>query len=211
MAIDQVQNPRGRISDDRDDLIHSSPVIARGRDSMRELPMPISNPRDDDAFVETKAARTMAWLLLGVVGVRSGGPSRGVADGAGARQVPTDDERGPAPLASARRCGEPGTLGGSHLVSPRALGARLDLELNSLAADEPIKVERGVEAAAMEEVFLRVLGGDETEAAVGDDLLDGTGGHEDLQHFPNRRSRAHGPFEKGSTTRSRCWTQRSGA
>ena len=51
----------------------------------------------------------------------------------------------------------------------------------------------------MEEVFLLILGGDEAEAAVGDDLLDGTGGHEDLQHFPNRRSKAHGPFEKGST------------
>ena len=66
-----------------------------------------------------------------------------------------------------------------------------------LSADEAIEVERGVEAAAMEEVFLLILGGDEAEAAVGDDLLDGTGGHEDLQHFPNRRSRAHGPFEKG--------------
>ena len=54
----------------------------------------------------------------------------------------------------------------------------------------------------MEEVFLLILGGDEAEAAIGDDLLDGTGGHEDLQHFPNRRSRTHGPFEKGSTTRS---------
>ena len=46
----------------------------------------------------------MAWLLVGVVRVRSGGPSRGVADAptmvAGARQAPTDDERGPASLAS---------------------------------------------------------------------------------------------------------------
>ena len=49
----------------------------------------------------------------------------------------------------------------------------------------------------MEEVFLLILGSDETEAAVSDDLLDGTGGHDDLQHFPNAESRAHGPFEKG--------------
>ena len=32
----------------------------------------------------------------------------------------------------------------------------------------------------MEEVFLRILGDDEAEAAIGDDLLDGTGGHSDL-------------------------------
>ena len=76
-------------------------------------------------------------------------------------------------LAWGRHRGGPGHLGGSHLICARALGARLDLELNSLSADEPIKVERGVEAAAMEEVLLLVLGGDEAEAAVGDDLLDG--------------------------------------
>src|SRR4029077_1607795 len=31
----------------------------------------------------------------------------------------------------------------------------------------------------MEEVFLRILGRDEAEAAIGDDLLDGSGGHDD--------------------------------
>jgi hypothetical protein len=29
----------------------------------------------------------------------------------------------------------------------------------------------------MEEVFLPILGGNEAKAALGDDLLDGTGGH----------------------------------
>jgi hypothetical protein len=29
----------------------------------------------------------------------------------------------------------------------------------------------------VEEVFLPVLGGDEAETAIGDDFLDGTGGH----------------------------------
>ena len=71
------------------------------------------------------------------------------------------------------------------------------------------KSRDGFQGAAMEEVFLLILGSDETEAAVSDDLLDGTGGHDDLQHFPNAESRAHGPFEKGATTRSRCWTQRN--
>jgi hypothetical protein len=30
----------------------------------------------------------------------------------------------------------------------------------------------------MEEVLLRIVCGDEAEAAIGDDLLDGTGGHQ---------------------------------
>jgi len=41
----------------------------------------------------------------------------------------------------------------------------------------------------MEEVFLLILGGNKAEAAIGDDLLNGTGGHVDLQHFPNSNSK----------------------
>ena len=37
--------------------------------------------------------------------------------------------------------GEPRALGGSNLDRPRTLGALLDLELNALAAGEPIEVE----------------------------------------------------------------------
>ena len=88
--------------------------------------------------------------------------------------------------------------GGAHLCRARALGARFDLERHALAAGEAVEVERGVEAVAMEEVFLRILGDDEAEAAIGDDLLDGTGGHSDLQCFPNWESTTHGPFEKES-------------
>ena len=84
------------------------------------------------------------------------------------------------------RCGTTASCrtGGAHLGGAWALRAGLDLELHTLAADQTIEVERGVETVAMEEVFLRILGGDEPKAAVRDDLLDGTGGHEDLQHFP---------------------------
>ena len=39
------------------------------------------------------------------------------------------------------------------------------------------KSRRSLEAAAVEEVFLPVVGGDEAEATVGDDLLDGAVGH----------------------------------
>ena len=56
----------------------------------------------------------------------------------------------------------------------------------------------------MEEVFLPVFGGDEAEAALGDDLLDGTGGHIIDPFFSSRtRWQTHGLFGKGgSTTRS---------
>ena len=63
-------------------------------------------PQCRGGYVEMKAVRTMAWLLLGVVRVRSGGPSRDVANGprrGGARQVPTEGVRGPASVAAARR------------------------------------------------------------------------------------------------------------
>src|SRR6478735_9357076 len=91
--------------------------------------------------------------------------------------------------------------GGAHLAGARALGALLDVELDPLAAREAIEIERGIQAVAMEEVFLRVLCGDEAEAAIGNDLLDGTGGHHDLQHFPNKVGKTR-PVRKGLTTRS---------
>jgi hypothetical protein len=69
------------------------------------------------------------------------------------------------------------TLGGAHVIGARTLGALLDVELDALAALKAVEVEGRVESAAMEEVFLLILGGDEAEAAIGDDLLDGTGGH----------------------------------
>src|SRR5450756_631365 len=52
-----------------------------------------------------------------------------------------------------------------------------------------------------EEVLLAILGGDEAEAAVGDDLLDCSCGHGDPFLFPNQ-TQTHGLFEKErSTTR----------
>src|SRR5688572_4332227 len=98
----------------------------------------------------------------------------------------------------AARCG----LGGAHVVSARALGALLDVKDDGLAADKAVEIERGIKPTAMEEVFLLILGGDEAEAAIGDDLLDGTGGHEDLQHFPNTERRRTARSRRRSTTRS---------
>ena len=68
-------------------------------------------------------------------------------------------------------------LGCADLNGARALGARLDLEGDALAADEAVEVEGSQEAATMEEVFLAIFSGDEAETALGDYLLDSTGGH----------------------------------
>src|SRR3954453_16519485 len=66
---------------------------------------------------------------------------------------------------------------GSDVRGARTLGARLDVELDLLAAHQAVEVERCVNAASVEEVFLGVIGRDETEAAVRDDLLDRARGH----------------------------------
>ena len=50
--------------------------------------------------------------------------------------------------------------------------------------------------------FADVAGCDEAKAAIGDDLLDGTGGHSDLQHSPNATGRRTVRSKRGSTTRS---------
>src|SRR5881394_3962917 len=88
-------------------------------------------------------------------------------------------EKAARPVGAGRS--ETQDLGRANLRCARAFGARFDFERDLLTADEAVEVKRGVERAAVEEVFLRILGGDEAKAAIGDDLLDGTGGHEDLQ------------------------------
>src|SRR4029079_14772149 len=87
----------------------------------------------------------------------------------GARKRPPSGEGGSVSRRS----------GGLDVLGAVALGVRLDLEGDPLAAGEPVEVERRGEAAAVEEVLLAVLGRDEAEAAVGDDLLDGAVGHVD--------------------------------
>jgi hypothetical protein len=69
-------------------------------------------------------------------------------------------------------------LGSADAYGARALGAGFDLERDALAALEAVEIEGSLEAATVEEVFLPVFGGDEAKAAIGDDLLDGTGGHD---------------------------------
>jgi hypothetical protein len=58
------------------------------------------------------------------------------------------------------------------------LGLVSIFERDALAAGEAVEVEGGLEAATMEEVFLAIFGGDKAEAAIGNDLLNGTGGHD---------------------------------
>src|SRR5438105_15613231 len=64
-----------------------------------------------------------------------------------------------------------------HAVGARTLLARLDLERDALATVERVEVQAAVEACAMEEVLPSVLRGDEPEAPVLDELLDGACRH----------------------------------
>src|SRR3954452_14848059 len=81
--------------------------------------------------------------------------------------------------------GASASSGGFNVARPGALGILLDLELDLLAAGEPVEVERPGERAAVEEVFLAVVGSDEPEAALGDKLLDSSGGHGTPPRFSN--------------------------
>src|SRR5664279_5932691 len=67
--------------------------------------------------------------------------------------------------------------GGLHLDRARALGAGFDLEGHVLAADQLVEVDRSVKPVAVKEVVLAIVGGDETEPTIGDDLLDTSVGH----------------------------------
>src|SRR2546421_5067627 len=92
--------------------------------------------------------------------------------------------------------------GGAHLAGSRPLVATLDVEADALTSAQPVELERAVEAAAMEEVFLSIIGGDEAKAAIAHDLLDATGQHVVSPSPPwNSRTR---PFERrGTTTNAR--------
>src|SRR2546426_11192443 len=75
-------------------------------------------------------------------------------------------------------------LGRPDAVRPRALLALLDVEADGLATTQTVEVERRIHATLMEEVLLTIVCGDEPEATVGNDLLDGA-----LWHLPNSSSR----------------------
>jgi len=60
----------------------------------------------------------------------------------------------------------PAPLDWPHFESARTLLTRLDLERHRLAAGEGVEIEVVVKAAAVEEVLLPILGGDEAETAV---------------------------------------------
>src|SRR3954452_3000701 len=92
-------------------------------------------------------------------------------------------------------------LDGVNSARARALRALLDVELDLLSAFEAVKVKRGIERVTVEEVILRIVRGDEAEAAIGNDLLDGAGGHGDPPTFSNRNSNARSVREKAITRR----------
>src|ERR1700693_1828040 len=79
-------------------------------------------------------------------------------------------------------------------VRARALLARLDLEAHPLAPRQRVEVHGRIEASPVEEILPPVLGRDEPESAVGDQLLDGACRHLPTP-FSKAMSRTHGPFE----------------
>src|SRR6478735_8374538 len=100
-----------------------------------------------------------------------------------------------------------GWLGALDVLRASTLGALLDVELDLLPAHEAIEVQGRRETVAVEEVFLSVLGGDEAETAVRNDLLDCAGGHSDLHSSLERtKQQTHGQFEEGRPheARHRC-------
>src|SRR4051812_39309426 len=98
--------------------------------------------------------------------------------------------------ASAGWPGARASSGGFNVARPGSLGILLDLELDLLTTREPVEVERSGERTAVEEVFLAVVCGDEAEATLGDELLDGSGGHGDASQNLERRRRTCGQLEK---------------
>src|SRR5437868_3520374 len=75
-------------------------------------------------------------------------------------------------------------LGDADALGARALGARLDFERNLLATLQPIEVALG--ATAVEEVFLSVLGLDESKATIRNQLFDSACGHYHLLSLERR-------------------------
>lgn len=66
-----------------------------------------------------------------------------------------------------------GALCGPDARCPRTPLTRLDVELNALAPLEGIEVHGAVQPGAVKEVLHPILGGDEPEAPISDELLDG--------------------------------------
>lgn len=83
-------------------------------------------------------------------------------------------------------------------VCPRAFLAGLDLEVDALPTGERVEVHARVKSCAVEEVLPPILRGDETEAAVGNQLLDGASRHlPSLLPLLERNCHVRtGPFEK---------------
>ena len=96
--------------------------------------------------------RTMTSLLPGR---RQRRCREGAGRGGSARQR---GRRVPGAGAARRVDGPQLRLGGAHVRGAGPLGALLDVELDALAPGEAVEVERSVQAAAMEEVLLLILG-----------------------------------------------------
>src|SRR5438132_13626622 len=94
-------------------------------------------------------------------------------------------------------------LRGANLLRARPPVAPFDLDAHALAAAKLVEVQRGVEAGAMEEVLLSIIGRNESEAALRHDLLAATSQHL-ASPIPSRRdqNRRTRPFDKVETPTS---------
>src|SRR5690349_13508782 len=98
----------------------------------------------------------------------------------------------------ARRPFEGVSSGELDAVGPRPLLAWLDLETDTLPAGQQVEVDARVQTSPVEEVLLPVLGCDEAEPAVGDQLLDGPCRHRQSPLLESQ-SRTHGSFREDPT------------
>src|SRR5438309_9423069 len=83
-----------------------------------------------------------------------------------------------------------------------ALGAGFNLERHLLSAKEGVEVDQTVDAAAVEEVFLPVVCGDESEASLRYELLDSASGHISVLFLEPLQTLTSGQFEQGPKRRS---------
>src|SRR5215467_2565656 len=108
------------------------------------------------------------------------------------------------------RCGADPCLREPHALGAWALLAGLDIERHLLAAAKPVEADGRLQAIAVEEVLFPVVGSDESEPAVGHNLLDDASCHGKLPTSRNSAERADNVREAGSLTATAapCSTQR---
>ena len=132
------------------------------------------------------------------VGARALERSRGVPDDGGAEreQVPSDDGRG-RPAGGGPPCGGPVRLGGAHLLARGPLGLA---SISNVTCSPPTRRSKSSEESRpprWKKYSFSSSAAMKPKPRSATTFLMVPVVMMDLQHFPNRDCRAHGPFEKG--------------